>query len=255
MKAYLPNFFLFKPAIDLIRLGRDNDGGYLVCQSDIVNSDLLISFGIADDWSFEKDFKLKKDIEIYAYDASVNEKVFLKRFIKSLVKFYNPFLAIQSFNTLLDYLRFFSEHKIHHIKKFVGLNSNNNIDFHCTLSKILDDIQYENIFLKIDVEGSEYRFLETLISNQSRISGLVIEMHDCDVHLKKIENFIMNFQLNLVHIHANNHGEVRLEDGLPLCLELTFSKYCKLGEKPILPNTLDMPNNKDNAEINLIIEN
>ena len=255
MKAYLPNFFLFKPAIDLIRLGRDNDGGYLVCQSDVVNSDLLISLGIADDWSFEKDFKLKKDVEIYAYDASVNEKVFLKRFLKSLVKVYNPFLAIQALNTLLDYLRFFSQHKIHHTKKFVGLNSINNIDFHCTLSKILDDIQYENIFLKIDVEGSEYRFLETLISNQSRISGLVIEMHDCDVHLNKIENFIMNFQLNLVHVHANNHGEVRLEDGLPLFLELTFSKYCTLEEKPILPNTLDMPNNKDNAEINLIIEN
>ena len=141
--------------------------------------------------------------------------------------------------------------KINHIKHI----SADNIDFHCTLSKILDDIQHENIFLKIDVEGSEYRFLETLISNQTRISGLVIEMHDCDIHLQKIKNFITNFQLTLVHVHANNYSEVRHEDGLPLTLELTFSKYCKLGEKPILPNTLDMPNNKDNAEINLIIEN
>ena len=61
--------------------------------------------------------------------------------------------------------------------------------------------------------------------------------------------------MNLVHVHANNHGEVRREDGLPLFLELTFSKYCKLGEKAILPNILDMPNKKDNAEIQLIIEN
>ena len=93
MKAYLPNFFSFKPAIDLIRIGRDNDGGYLVCQSDVDNSDLLISLGISDDWSFEKDFKLKQDVEIFAYDASVNEQVFLKRFLKSLVKVYNPFIA------------------------------------------------------------------------------------------------------------------------------------------------------------------
>ena len=120
MKAYLPNFFSFKSAIDLIRIGRDNDGGYLVCQADIDNSDLLISLGIADDWSFEKDFKLKQDVEIFAYDASVNKKVFLKRFIKSLIKIYNPLLAIQSLNTLLDYLRFFSQQKIHDIKNLLA---------------------------------------------------------------------------------------------------------------------------------------
>ena len=89
MKAYLPHFFSFKPALDLIRIGRDNDGGYLVSQADIDHSDLLVSLGISDDWSFEKDFIFQQDVEIFAYDASVNGKIFLKRFIKSLGKFFS----------------------------------------------------------------------------------------------------------------------------------------------------------------------
>ena len=254
MKAYLPSFFKIKPALDLIRIGRNNDGGYLICKEDLYKSDLLISLGIADDWSFEKDFQLQKDIEIFAYDASINKKIFFKRFIKSLIKIYNPLLTIQSFITFLDYLKFFSKQKTHHIKKFVGLNSHNNIELNCTLSSILDKKNAKNIFLKIDVEGSEYRLLDTLILNQSKICSLIIEMHDCDLHLQKIENFIKNFKLNLVHIHANNNGEIRLEDKLPLVLELTFSKYYKLGDKVILPNKLDMPNNKNKTDITLLIK-
>ena len=49
MKAVLssalnPNF-----CDDIIRLGRKNDGGYLVSESDVTASDKLLSFGIYDD--------------------------------------------------------------------------------------------------------------------------------------------------------------------------------------------------------------
>ena len=42
MQAKLPNFFSFETAKDLIRIGKQNDGGYLVSKSDIHNSDCLI---------------------------------------------------------------------------------------------------------------------------------------------------------------------------------------------------------------------
>ena len=42
MRARLPNFFSIKQATDLVRIGRDYDGGYLVSQSDSEKSDLLI---------------------------------------------------------------------------------------------------------------------------------------------------------------------------------------------------------------------
>ena len=62
MKARLPNFFSIKQATDLVRIGRDNDGGYLVSKSDIEKSDCLIGLGINDDWSFEEDFLSQKKV-------------------------------------------------------------------------------------------------------------------------------------------------------------------------------------------------
>ena len=38
MKAYLPNFFSFNHANDLVRIGKDYDGGYLVSEKDIEKS-------------------------------------------------------------------------------------------------------------------------------------------------------------------------------------------------------------------------
>ena len=247
MKANLPSFFSFKQADDLVRIGKDYDGGYLVSQSDIKKSDLLIGLGISDDWSFESDFVKNNDIEVVAYDASVNFRFWLKRAIIETIK--NPFnfYIIKKF---FSYKKFFKgKHK--HIKKFVGLSAAN--DLYCTFADVLNDTNFKNIFLKIDIDGSEYRFLDDLIANKNRLTGLVIELHDCDMHLKEIENFIKNFGLKLVHVHANNFAPIRLDDGLPLVLELTFSKYASTLDTYKLPHILDMPNNKNDAEINLVI--
>ena len=45
---------------DLIRLGRPNDGGYVVTKKILSISDGLLSYGINKDWSFEKDFWKQK---------------------------------------------------------------------------------------------------------------------------------------------------------------------------------------------------
>ena len=37
----------------LCRLGKNNDGGYLIGPKSIENTETLISFGISDDWTFE----------------------------------------------------------------------------------------------------------------------------------------------------------------------------------------------------------
>ena len=248
MKAKLPNFFTFKSAKDLVRLGKKNDGGYLISQSDIIQSDTLIGLGISDDWSFEENFVKQKDVPVYVYDASLNFKFWIKRTLSEMIK--NPF-NLYPLKKFISYKKFFKNDK-KHLKKFVGLNTDNNN--YCTLSSILDELNYQNIFMKIDIEGFEYRLLDTLILNQNRIAGLVLEFHDCDIHLDTIKKFIQNFDLNLVHIHANNCLPIRLDDELPLVLELTFSKYCELQKDGYLPHILDMPNDKNLSEINLSIE-
>lgn len=249
MKANLPSFFLFQQAIDLVRIGRDYDGGYLISQSDIEKTDFLIGLGINDDWSFESDFVKINNVDVKAYDGSVNFKFWIKKVIIETIK--NPF-SFYALKKLISYNRFFNGHR-KHIKKFVGLNSDS--DLHCTLNSIFKETKKDNIFLKIDVEGAEYRFLNEIIINENRLSGLAIEFHDCDMHLKEIECFIKDFGLNLVHIHANNCGPIRLEDFLPLVLELTFSKYADTSNSINLPHKLDNPNNKNAAEIELLIDN
>ena len=58
----MPFHKILKPKYnyDLIRIGRDNDGGYLVEKKSFENTECLISLGINDDWSFEEDFLKKK---------------------------------------------------------------------------------------------------------------------------------------------------------------------------------------------------
>ncbi len=257
LEANLPNFFTFKSADDLIRVGKKNDGGYLVSRSDINMSDALISLGIGEDWSFEENFADIKNIEVFSYDASINQKKIFQRFIKSLYLSFlllrNPKITIHYLRLFFNYKKFWGQPQNHHISKFVGINTNDSN--YCTLSTVLGNIKHKNIFLKIDIEGSEYRLLHTLILNQDRISGLVLEFHDCDIHINSIITFIQNFSLQLVHIHANNYAPIRLDDGLPLVLELTFSKYSKVLNETYLPHKFDMPNDKSRPEINIKIKN
>ena len=56
MKGILPSFLKFDTTNDLVRIGRDHDGGYLVSKIDIDDSEILVGLGISDDWSFESDF-------------------------------------------------------------------------------------------------------------------------------------------------------------------------------------------------------
>lgn len=67
----LPKLFQPYYCADLIRLGKDNDGGYLVNTSDIKCTETLISFGIGDDDSFEKAFQSLNKCPAFAYDGTV----------------------------------------------------------------------------------------------------------------------------------------------------------------------------------------
>ena len=64
-------------------------------------------------------------------------------------------------------------------------------------------------------------YWDEIIAIEERLTGLVIELHDVDIHLNKIEKFIDKFSLNLVHVHANNFAPIRAYDHLPIVLELT----------------------------------
>ena len=93
--------------------------------------------------------------------------------------------------------------------------------------------------------------METIIKHQDNVCGLVIEFHEYDLHLLKIKNFIEHLRLDLVNVPANNYAPTNHDDGLPLVLELTFSKGPNLQTIVTLPNPLDMPNSPAKKEITL----
>jgi len=143
---------------------------------------------------------------------------------------------------------------VSHVEKFVGFDSieclpRNNYFIH--LSEIINNLDKKNVFFKIDVEGSEYRFLKTLLEYSKKISGCVIEFHDCDLNLEKIEAFVDSFDLNLVHVHANNFAPICQKTKLPLVLEFTFSKNGKNEKILAMPHAFDMPNNPKVGEIEI----
>ena len=242
----LPITFKPKKNYNLSRLGRDNDGGYLVSKKTILEASYLISFGILDDTSFESDFLKINKIPVMCFDHTINKTYWKKRFFNDIeAAIYNLNLKYikNTVNRFFESKKFF---KIFNVKLFNETVSNGYI------RKIINEENLKNpLFFKIDIEGSEYRLLEELIEFQSIICGLVIEFHNIDLHLEKIKQFINSFNLTLTHIHPNNYGGLD-PNGDPVVIELTFEKNApEISGDPNFPNLLDQPCNPNNKEIDL----
>lgn len=133
---------------DLIRLGKNNDGGYVVLKSSLNQYESLLSFGIGGDISFEKSFQQESNCFVNCFDPSID--------------------------TLPEPLRnsnFFQN----------GIDSKN----HGNYVKLEKALQMSNmkigskIFMKMDVEGFEWEVLANtesfdLVKNFDQI---VIELH------------------------------------------------------------------------------
>jgi hypothetical protein len=243
----LPLSFKPKYKCELIRIGSKNDGGYLVEKQSFIKSKFLIGVGINDDWKFEKEFNRP----FIGIDDQICYKFLLKKIFLNFFSFHNlSFLN----RTMLSIKKIFDFHKLR--KNFIkSILSNYHdpkkgvVSLEGILNKRLLNNNHNDIFLKIDIEGSEYRILSDILRLQNNFSGIVIEFHDIDIHQEIIEKFISEIDLDLVHIHSNNFGGID-KKGDPLVIELTFSKFSNNNSNNIeLPNKLDAPNNIHKKEI------
>ncbi len=242
----LPIFLKPKKNYDLARFGRENDGGYLVSKKTILEAKHLISFGILDDTSFESDFLKINKIPIICFDHTINKNYWKKRLYNDIgAAIYNLNLKYIK-NTIVRFLESKNFFKLSNVKLFNETVSNGYI------KKIINKENFKNpLFFKIDIEGSEYRLLDELIEFQDIICGLIIEFHDIDLHIKKIDNFINSFNLTLTHIHPNNYGALD-PNGNPTVIELTFEKNPpETSGNLSFPNLLDQPCNPNNKDIEL----
>lgn len=249
--AHIDRFFAPKNTSNLIRLGDDFDGGYVVDKSSVEAASTLIALGVGDSWAFEKAVRSINKIPVEAFDATVNWGHFVTEFAKSLVVFFNWKFVRRRWTILRDYTRFFRGDVRHH-QVLVGLDQPPE---YMALEGILAAYVAKpgaKAFLKIDIEGWEYRMLDTLVKYSSSISGMAIEFHDFDLHQDRIKDFVTQFGLTICHIHCNNCAPLA-DDGQPLVVEISFTERpADAADAPVLPNALDMPNQRREADYAIV---
>lgn len=228
----------------LIRIGSAYDGGYFVCPRSISGAENLISLGMETNWEFEKHFvKINSKISVICFDGQTNYRLILKFFffqiIKTLMLKFNFSLLKRSFLNLFEYTSVLKS-KLNFVKKNIGLKDGLAFD------EIISN--KNNVFLKIDIEGSEYRILDDILRFKNNLIGIVIEFHDYDLNKEKIKIFIEQIGLTLIHVNINEMGGFSI-DNCPLVLELSFSRI-PIKEK-IDVKILKKPNLKTNEFISL----
>jgi hypothetical protein len=204
------------------RIGKNNDGGYIICEIPNIHYSILLAGGVADDISFEEHLcSLYPDMKCIGFDGS-------------------EYCTITNSRLLGD--------------RFVLIKKNIGVEETTDTTNLFEWIaQNDDIFIKMDIEGAELPWLRCLTQDQqNKFAQIVMEFHfpfseeDRDV----LAN--LNKTHLLVHVHGNNcpAGVVRHKNVvIPNVFECTYihRKYVSLEQATILnhnalPGPLDMPN-------------
>lgn len=213
-----------------IRLGAINDGGYVIADN-LGNYDCYISAGVSNEESFSRDFIPKFQM--------------------------NKFNSFAFDGTIIDYPWNYTR-DITFIKKNIG-------SFEDSINTNLQNLisKYNNIFLKMDIEGGEYSWLSSLsLDNLRKFKQIVIEFHGVfddswnSLNLVKTQCLKKLSETHYpVHIHGNNYDT--LVNYYPNVLELTYVRKDIFNSEPSLNKTslpilgLDFPNNPMLRDFNL----
>jgi hypothetical protein len=182
---------------DLIRLGSVYDGGYVVSRTGLEKADVLYTYGVSDNFDFEKDFS-----RIYPNKTA---------------KMFDPTVDVPTGNGSIIF-----------VKEGLYANDGKCTTFEDHVARFGD--QQRNIFLKIDTEGAEYPFFEAANASVfASVTAMAVEFHDLgnpDIFERFksiIEKICRNY--DIVHIHSNNTARLFDAGGLllfPAIPEISF---------------------------------
>ncbi|HEY1195912.1 hypothetical protein [Flavobacterium sp.] len=209
---------------NLIRIGPNRDGGYLV-PDDLEGIEACFSPGVDCVSEFELEC-INRGMKIFMADKTIEK----------------PNLSIPK--TQYSF-----------IKKHIGLSNNDEyITMDSWVNQSLESTNSE-LLLQMDIEGFEYyAILNMSYSLMNRFRIMVFEFHFLE-KLWNSESFdfystIFNKILEThvcVHIHPNNHNPYITRDGIeiPPCAEFTFIRKDRAiikGYQNKFPNSLDFDN-------------
>ena len=212
---------------ELVRLGRDMVGGYIVDLGMIEKTDILITLGFGPEWSFESDFlKMKNNCKVYIYDHNLSSIPYIKEIWKYLRRFLLLKVSYKAVQVRLDaykgYRKFFrlDNVKFYNEKINFPTKRKNEVDLKKVLSRINNN---SKVFFKIDIQSFEYEIIDQLVENSEQVNMIVIQFYWINKNEERFINSIKKLKssFEIIHIHANNHHG-KLENGLPIMLEITF---------------------------------
>lgn len=255
--ACLPSAWKPRHRDDLRRLGSKHDGGYVVTDDIVGNTDIIVGLGIGTNWDFERDFQKFTRCPVHSYDHTVSSNLFLRSALpnfRSITRLHKK----ETIRNILFSLRFkyFFSGKNRHFKEKVTNDPSVGADFSTIFSRISES---DRVFVKMDIEGWEYSVLNDIKPYYERVSGLAVEFHHldtlghvADMHINDIKKFF-----DIVHVHVNNCGALN-KKGKPGVLEMTFENKRLRGiegkdsghKYPI--DGLDSPNSEDRPDYRLI---
>jgi len=185
----------------IFRFGSIGDGGYYLRPETIKNSRVLFSGGISSNLEFEYDiFRFNKEIKILMLDPTVSSR---KLLLKGIARFFFP--KPEKIRYLINALLFtYLNNNSRCIHKKIFLNKE-----HSIIELVKSNFDEESgILLKLDIEGSEYDFLEEILQNLDAFSAMVFEFHNMNQKHNLVEDFILKCQsqFNLVYITENPSG-------------------------------------------------
>lgn len=251
---------------DLVRVGRNADGGYLFPKNVLDDVNGCLSFGLGAEWSFETyllemgDGKVSPE-RIVFFDASISILGLVKSIVymgrrtayelrirrpKSERKFRLEDLK-RSLIALIMYLPTFrfGKNRLRHIRKFVthDARNKNEISFERALGHREDP---RRTIVKIDIEGGEWDLLREAsdVAQLADAPVLIVEFHDTRrPEFMKVVSMVKEY-FWIAHLHGNTNDRAT-EVGMPLYLEMTFiNKRYSPGDgirKKLPINGLDFP--------------
>jgi hypothetical protein len=244
---------------DLIRVGAAHDGGYVINERCVQRARLLVGLGISTNWEFEADFQSRNPrCRVIGIDHSVSAARFRFRGARYYAKalwYYatgragtggaRRARARQFIGLAAPFDAFFGRYGNAHLRrKFATRSSPGSIAWNrgplqAALAAADGD---HTVFVKMDIEGSEYATLPMLIEDARRIAGLAVEFHDCGGRWPELRQLVREMARDfvIVHVHGNNFSSVVPGTTLPRALEVTFLNR-ELLVGPPLPSPHDYP--------------
>ncbi len=245
-----------------VRLGKKSDGGYVLLREQVAATRVLLSFGVATDWSFEEAFfRSRPGLSVRMFDYSISFPLILLKLASKLAKL-DFRKASHYVQAAVRYVAFIvlNETVVFHKKFLAPREGPRDVTFGQVLRLAgAAAAAPMGVFVKLDVEGGEYDLLPLIASHAGAINGMAIEFHDLDRMGGRMEEAIRALapDFAVAHVHGNNYTGLVPGTALPLSLEVTLvNRAFHAGAGPRDPGPfphpgLDHPNDPEKEDYQL----